>query len=198
MTVPQSLILDSWFSKTSRIEAQVEFQDVWGCLRIYWVKFWDFPDKQRTFCAIKFWHVWILRKAYFSSFLPVDSFWFQVHNFVPNLLIIKLGIPIDRVPCNEHIICGVIRGLLIQHDRFLVLFCCKHYQEKFIMLLLASNMTPLGGKVALIRSSHNLVGYSVSFPEYQNYQEFCNVLLGRTFSLIWWAKSKWKWTFSLI
>ena len=69
-----SWILDSWNSKTSRINAPVEFRDVRGCLRIYRdslriyrVGFQDFGlEKQRTFCVINFWHVWILRIAYFS------------------------------------------------------------------------------------------------------------------------------------
>ena len=44
-----------------------------------------------------------------------------------------------------------LRCLLILHDRFLVLFCCKHYGEKFITLVPAGNMTPLGGKIAFVR-----------------------------------------------
>ena len=60
-------------------------------------------------------------------------------------------------------ICGTIRGLLIQLDGFVVLFCCKHYPEKIITLLQVGNATPLGDKVAFIRHA---------IPEYQ---EFCNV-----------------------
>ena len=45
--------------------------------------------------------------------------------------VFTLGIPVDRV-LGSNVICGITKGLLIQHDGFLVLFCCKHYREKFI------------------------------------------------------------------
>ena len=64
--------------------------------------------------------------------------------------VFTLGIPVDRV-LRSNVICGITKGLLIQHDGFLVLFCCKHYREKIITLLPAGNMTPLGGKVAFVR-----------------------------------------------
>ena len=70
-------ILDRRNSKTSRIEAWVESQDVRGRSKIYRdrsrileVEFRDFRvEKQRTFRAINYWHVWILRKAYFIYIL---------------------------------------------------------------------------------------------------------------------------------
>ena len=34
----------------------------------------------------------------------------------------------------------IMRGLLIQHNGFLVLFCCKHYREKIITRLPAGNV----------------------------------------------------------
>ena len=40
-----------------------------------------------------------------------------------------------------------------------LLLCCKHYQEKIVTFLLASNMTPLGGKVAFVR-------HAVQYDEY--------------------------------
>ena len=61
---------------------------------------------------------------------------------------------------NERIICAIIRGLLIQHNGFLVLFCCKHYREKIITRLPAGNVRH-------------------AIPEYQEYWNYYPTLLPR-------------------
>ena len=83
-----SKLLYPLFSKTSRIEAQLTFEMFETVREFIESSFETFKrEKQRTFRAINFWHLWI--KALFQIFLPVDLFRVQVHDFSPNLFIRK-------------------------------------------------------------------------------------------------------------